>query len=148
MSDQHRKRPSRSRAQPARPGAPAGDSRRGKGPTPARALLEDAEAREDTPTPARAVEETILEADGERWRAQVCGRARTGAATGAAPLLLVAFRRDGAEATERESLVVGRSLAGIGEEALLAALHRGRPPAEPGSRTEIFPEVGGRKRDR
>lgn len=79
---------------------------------------------------------------------RVSGRGRTGAATGAASLLLLSFRRQGADRPERESLVVGRALPELSEEQLLEALERGRKPAGPGPGKEIFPEVGGRKRGR
>lgn len=149
MSDTAPRHPAHRRqggaARSGKPSRPPHDDK--STPTPARALLEEAERGEDG---ARAPEpeETTLELDGEPWRVQIRGRSRTGAATGAAPLLLVAFSRAGDEAPERESLVVGRSLAELGSEALLAAFHRSRPPSDPGSHKEIFPEVGGRRRER
>lgn len=116
------------------------------GPTPARALLEETEHEGAAPPPE--AEEATLEAGGDSWRVRVVGRSRTGAATGASPLLLLFFYRGGGEEPERESLVVGQTLAELGREELLAAFERGRRPPEPGAHKEIFPEVGGRRRDR
>jgi hypothetical protein len=134
----------RARPTPARAGAP--DQEPGpenSTPTPARALFE--EVQRPSPTSAPEAEERTLEAGGERWAARVCGRTRTGSDTGPAQLLLVAFQREGATTPEREGLVVGRSLAEVGEEALLSAFERGRTPSEPGTHKEIFPQPGGRR---
>jgi hypothetical protein len=139
--------PSRTPPTPARAGAPGQETGEGNTtPTPARALFE--EAPRQGPAPAPEAEERMLEAGGQRWTARVSGRGRTGSDTSPAQLLLVAFQRDGAATPERESLVVGRALAEVGEEALLAAFQRGRPPSEPSSRKEVFPQPGGRMTER
>jgi hypothetical protein len=129
-------------------------------PTPARALLEDAETGhpqpasasgpKESPVPSTTsdAEETTLEADGARWVVRVLGRSRTGSAAGTAPLLLLSFRREGSDDGELEGLAVGHSLATLGDDLLLTALRRGRRPPDPGRRKEIFPELGGRTRDR
>jgi hypothetical protein len=111
------------------------------------------EAAEPAPSPApepgpAPVEEVEVEADGERWTVRVGGRGRTGAATAAVPLLLLTFRRDGGGDAALESMVVGRALGDLTDDDLRAALRRGRRPPEPGTRKEIFPEVGGRNRGR
>ncbi|MCG6987255.1 MAG: hypothetical protein LJF06_03565 [Gemmatimonadetes bacterium] len=134
----------RARPTPARAGAPDQEpGEENSTPTPARALFE--EVQRLSPTSAPEAEERTLDAGGERWVVRVCGRTRTGSDTGPAQLLLVAFQRDGATTPERESLVVGRSLADIGEETLLTAFERGRTPSEPGTHKEIFPQPGGRR---
>ncbi len=113
-------------------------------PTPARALLGQTE-EESSGSPK--LEEAVVEVGDDRWTVRVSGRGRTGAATGGAPVLLLTFRKGDAEAPEREKLVVGRALSELSEEQLRRALERGRPPVDPGSRKEIFTEVGGRDRE-
>lgn len=160
MSDNaHPRRPSPARPKPARAEEPTRETKEGRerreereereedaAPTPARALL--AETDEDEVTEAPQAEEATLEADGDTWTVRVMGRSRTGAAYGPAPLLLLAFFREGADRPERECLTVGATLQDLSDEALRRALELGRPPADPGTRKEIFPEVGGRKRNR
>jgi hypothetical protein len=133
---------------PARSAAPDGEVEEGRTPTPARALLEEAETRAPPSTSEPETEEATLESGDERWTVRVAGHGRSGSAGGAAPLLLLSFFRAGSAEPELESLVVGHSLGALSEEDLLAGLRRARTPPEPGSRKEIFPEVGGRRRDR
>lgn len=135
-------RPKPARAADAAPPAeasPTGETL----PTPARALFED-----DAPAAATPVQEATLEDGDDRWTVRVCGRSRSGSSSGSVSLLLLAFHRGDAQEPELETLVVAEALEDLGEEALSAALGRGRTPPEPGSRKEIFPEVGGRSRGR
>ena len=157
MSDSaHPRRPSPARPKPARAEEPTRETKQARerreereedaAPTPARALL--AETDEDEVTEAPQAAEATLEADGDTWTVRVIGRSRTGAAYGPASLLLLAFFREGADRPERECLTVGAALEDLSDEALRRALELGRPPADPGTHKEIFPEVGGRKRNR
>lgn len=85
-------------------------------------------------------------ASGGTWTVSVRGRSRSGSSSGRASLLLLAFEPSDASGAELESLVVAKSLEDLTEYQLVEALERGRRPVAPGSRKEIFPEVGGRSR--
>jgi hypothetical protein len=150
MSGGRREKRSGSGPSPARaggPAVPAADSAAAPAPkatpAPARALLET--QAPEAPSPD-APEVTFCDTAGRSWMVSVRGRSVTGSSSGRASLLLLAFESsDGAEA-ELESLVVADGLDDLTPERLAEALQRGRRPPAPGSRKEIFPEVGGRNR--
>jgi hypothetical protein len=76
---------------------------------------------------------------GAVWAARVLGR--TGRAEArAAPLMLVGFRElgSGADDPGLETMVPGRRLADLTEEALQAALDRAKAPPEAGLKRPFF----------
>jgi hypothetical protein len=73
------------------------------------------------------LDQAQITVDGTSWTVGVLGRAGS-AATGRTPLLLLGFDAavDG-EPRSLEALVVARTLEGLSEEALVAALGQARP---------------------
>ncbi|MCG6954743.1 MAG: hypothetical protein LJF04_02020 [Gemmatimonadetes bacterium] len=150
MSEGRREKRSGSRPRPARAGGPAVPAAESATPqeakatpAPARALLE---TQAPEVSPPAAPETTLRDPDGGSWIVSVRGRSVSGSSSGRASLLLLAFEpADDAEA-ELECLVVAERLQDLTQEQLAEALERARRPPAPGSRKEIFPEVGGRNR--
>jgi hypothetical protein len=138
-------RPTPARAgAPAAPGADSGATPEPKAtPAPARALLE---TQGPGGSPPAAPEATVRDADGGSWIVTVRGRSVSGSSSGRAPLLLLTFEPAGPAGADLECLVVAERLEDLTQEQLAEALQRGRRPPPPGSRREIFPEVGGRNR--
>jgi hypothetical protein len=98
----------------------------GRKPTPVRAMTGSEPGRSVAePDP----EEVRFQLDGEEWRARVLGRSGAGR-RGATPLLLVGFSRadGGADETDGEVYIVGRSLADTTIETLERALREVRMP--------------------
>ena len=99
----------------------------------------------------RQVESTVtsvsVDLDGEEWNVRVDGRDRAGSPPSVASLLLLGFYREsGAESPEREGWVVGRDLSEVSEMSLERAYREGRPPPDPKSRAELFPETASKGR--
>lgn len=120
-------------------------------PTPVRSLMAPATEvevdEEATPEPEG---DATVEVDGELWTARVVGRSLGGPSAAPVPLLLLGFfRSPDARAPQREALVVGRTLGGLSNAALEAALRVSREPPVPGERKPIFPEIvtKGNRRD-
>jgi len=85
--------------------------------------------------------------DGEQWTVRVDGRDRAGSPPSDASLLLLGFYRTSeAEGPEREGWVVGRDLSEVSEMSLEQAYRDGRPPPDPNSRAELFPETASKGR--
>ena len=77
---------------------------------------------------------------GSTWTVRVLGRTEARSA----PLMLVGFWQRGPEAADGpplESMVAGRRLADLPEEALLAALARAKPPPAVGQRRPFFEDA-------
>ncbi len=95
----------------------------------------------------QAITSVKMELDGEEWTVRVEGRDRAGSPPSDASLLLLGFYRTAeAEGPEREAWVVGRDLSEISGMSLEGAYREGRPPPEPGSRAELFPETASKGR--
>lgn len=79
------------------------------------------------------------------WWVRVLGRAgRVGGA--AAPLLLLGFRAEGAEAPALQSLAPGRALSDLTQEVLESALSRATEAVPPGGRRPFFEDADGARR--
>ena len=85
--------------------------------------------------------EAAVEVEGVRWVVRALGRA----GCGRAPLLLLGFF-DPLDPREprREALVIARSLDGLTELQLEAALRSGIPALPAGARKPFFPEIAAR----
>ncbi len=144
MGGDHRKRPAEApQPIPAR-SRDADDSPRR--PRPARESVDSPGA-----DPSGQVEPTVtsvgMHLDGQEWTVRVDGRDRAGSPPSDASLLLLGFyRSSGAESPEREGWVVGRDLSEVSETSLARAYRDGRPPPDPKSRAELFPETASKGR--
>jgi len=82
---------------------------------------------------------------GGTWWARVLGSAG-GARGTSAPLLLLGFRREGADSATHEALIAGRALSDVPDDALEAALTRAvERPAEI-RRKPFFEDADGARR--
>lgn len=135
------------RPTPARDAA-GGDAGGGGGdrPTPVRVSMD---AQRDASEPREPPSRRLGLGEGEReeeWIARVEGRAETGGAgdTGVPLLFLTFARADDPERRLRETIRVGRSLAGLSEMELEAALAEARPFEGDWERSDLF--AGTRKK--
>lgn len=129
------------RSRRGRDGGRRRDRGKGRKPTPVR----EAVGAGGGPRVEPDLEEAAFTVEGVEWVARV--RGRSGGA-GAPPLLLVGFRRSelAGDAPERETLVVARTLDGLGEDRLAAALESASEPVDPGERRPFFEDVGDARR--
>lgn len=128
-------------------------------PTPVRASLDSSQGASTSVSEKGRRVEVGFEANGRHWLACERGRALAGGALTGARLLLVSFHRADEEAGDGEegdtdgddaleTLLVARSLDGLTERELQAALERARPPREPRSGGGIFESTTTRGRGR
>ena len=94
-----------------------------------------------------SVTSVSMDLDGEEWTVRVDGRDRAGSPPSDASLLLLGFyHHPGAESPEREGWVVGRDLSEVSDMSLERAYREGRPPSDPKSRAQLFPETASKGR--
>lgn len=125
-----------------RRGQAGGRGSRGQGPRRPRGRPPPARPDDASAPPAPAPEpdeaEVGLAVGGELWSVRVLGRSASGRGVASSPLILLGFWSPGSPGDgppARETLVVGRTLAGLSEAELLAAHARsGPPPAAAGGR--------------
>jgi len=133
------------------PGQAPGTAAAGGGPADRRGPTPVRESMESTPSEPPAEEEPSVRfcRGAEEWIARLAGHGRSGTAPdGGAPLMSVAFARaHDPETTLFDTLLVGRTLAGVEEQELVELLDRARPFRSAAQRSELFSDTRLRKKE-